>query len=82
MVPIPKAIEKIVQISGYTYEWRNNQAPDIGVSAQEIENLGLPGITTTREDGFKAVRYERLIPLLIESIKELNTRVQALEDSA
>ena len=44
--------------------------------AQEIEALGLPGITTTRDSGTKAVRYERLVPILIEAIKELEARVK------
>ena len=47
--------------------------------AQEIEALGLPGITTTRGSGVKAVRYERLVPILIEAIKELEARVKTLE---
>ena len=47
--------------------------------AQEIEALGLPGITTTRDGGTKAVRYERLVPILIEAIKELEARVKTLE---
>ena len=51
---------------------------DTGVIAQEIEALGLPGITTTREDGTKAVRYERLVPVLIQAIKELSAKVDAL----
>ena len=51
---------------------------DTGVIAQEIEALGLPGITTTRDNGMKAVRYEKLVPLLIEAIKELSAKVDAL----
>ena len=51
---------------------------DTGVIAQEIEALGLPGITTTREDGVKAVRYEKLVPLLIQAIKELDDKVNSL----
>ena len=52
---------------------------DTGVIAQEIEALGLPGITTNRTDGTKAIRYEKLIPLLIEAVKELSAKVEVLE---
>ena len=48
--------------------------------AQEIEALGLPGIVTERSNGYLAVKYERLVPLLIEAIKELNAKVEDLED--
>ena len=34
-----------------------------------------------REDGIKAVRYEKLVPVLIQAIKELETRVKTLESS-
>ena len=52
---------------------------DTGIIAQDVEKLGLPGITTTRSDGIKAVRYERLVPILIQAIKELEARVKTLE---
>ena len=62
---------------------------DTGVIAQEIEALGLPGIVHTRDlsdaEGYgegltelKAVDYKRLVPLLIEAIKELSAKVDAL----
>ena len=59
----------------------DDKADDTGVIAQDVEKLGLPGVTITRPDGIKAVRYERLIPVLIEAIKELSARVAALESS-
>ena len=42
-----------------------------GVIAQEVETIDLPGAAVTRESGYKGVKYERLIPLLLESIKSL-----------
>ena len=61
----------------YTSQFAGQQ--DTGVIAQEVEALGLPNITTTRSDGTKAVRYERLIPILIEAIKELKSQVEDLK---
>ena len=49
--------------------------------AQEVEALGLPGVTKTRGDGVKAVRYDRLIPVLIEAVKELTAKVKSLESN-
>ena len=62
---------------------------DTGVIAQEIEALGLPNSTQIRDlsdaEGYgegltelKAVNYKKLIPLLIEAIKELSAKVDAL----
>ena len=87
ITPIPNALDKINAISGNTFTWKTDNTPSAthqkgvtstGVIAQEVEALGLPGITTTREDGTKAVRYDRLVPLLIEAIKELDTKVKSL----
>ena len=86
---IPNALDKINAISGNTFTWKSSGTDqeyflgqqDTGVIAQEVEALGLPGITTTRDDGTKAVRYDRLIPVLIQAVKELSAKVTALEGS-
>jgi len=76
---IPNALDKINAISGNTFTWKDSdKGEDTGVIAQEIEALGLPGVTTIRDDGTKAVRYEKLIPVLIQAIKELSAKVDAL----
>ena len=82
VTPISNAIDKVLSISGNTFTWNEKSAYNgeegTGIIAQEIEALGLPGLTTTRENGTKAVRYDRLVPLLIEAIKELDTKVKSL----
>ena len=82
ITPISNAVDKVCSISGNTFTWNKksvyNGEEGTGIIAQEIEALGLPGLTTTRENGTKAVRYERLVPLLIEAIKELDTKVKSL----
>ena len=86
--PITNAVEKVLSISGNTFTW-NEKAPkplvdsigvnDTGVIAQEVEKLELPGTVQTKEDGTKGVRYEKLVPLLIEAIKELKGEIDELK---
>ena len=50
---------------------------DVGVIAQEIEEV-LPEVVTTRDNGYKAVKYEKIVPLLIEAIKEQQEQIDEL----
>lgn len=81
--PIENALDKIESIGGYTYEWNDNQSTyegsDIGVIAQEIEAIA-PELVIDRETGYKAVKYEKLVAILIEGIKELSAKVNELEN--
>ena len=83
ITPIPNALEKVISISGNTFNWNSASSKDgkgdTGVIAQEIEALGLPGLTTIRDDGTHAVAYEKLVPLLIEAVKDLAKTVSELE---
>jgi len=84
ITPIPNALEKISKISGNTYDWKEDmkeyhgfEGNDVGVIAQEIEAI-LPQLVTTRETGYKAVKYDKLVALLIEGIKEQQTQIHSL----
>ncbi len=56
-----------------------NEGHDIGVIAQEIQKV-LPEIVTMRDNGYLAVKYDKIVAFLIESNKELLKRVEALEE--
>jgi len=84
IVPIENALDKISKISGNTYDWKAEnkiehgyEGNDVGVIAQEIEAV-LPQLVQTRESGFKAVKYDKLVALLIEGIKEQQTQIHSL----
>ena len=84
--PIQNALQKVESISGNTYDWKegydeihSHKGNDVGVIAQEIEEI-LPQIVTNRDNGYKAVQYEKIIPLLIEAIKELSVKIRELEN--
>jgi hypothetical protein len=85
ITPIENPIEKIKMISGNTYDWKVDmkefhgfEGNDVGVIAQEIEAV-LPQLVTTRETGYKAVKYDKLVALLIEGIKTQQTQIEKLE---
>jgi hypothetical protein len=76
---ITNPIEKIMKIGGYTFDWNDkqtfNSGKDYGVIAQEIEKI-MPELVNVNHNGFKAVRYEKITPLLIEAIKEQNSMIK------
>jgi hypothetical protein len=84
IIPIPNSLEKVLSLGGYEFDWipkkgiHENEGHDIGVIAQEIEKV-LPEIVITRENGYKAVKYEKIVPLLIEAIKEQQTQIEELK---
>jgi hypothetical protein len=55
-----------------------NEGHDIGVIAQEIEKV-LPEVVETRLNGYKAVKYEKIVALLIEAIKQLKSEIDILK---
>ena len=48
-----------------------------GVIAQELEEL-LPDLVSTGEDGFKAVKYSRFVPMLIKAVQEQQEQIESL----
>ena len=84
--PISSALDKLLQISGVTFDWiekeeiHSHKGHDVGVIAQEVEAV-LPEVVVTRDNGYKAVNYEKIVPLLIESIKELKAEIDELKKS-
>lgn len=81
ITPIADPLAKVMAISGNTFDWVQGAAhegSDVGVIAQEILKV-LPEAVTTRETGYLAVRYEKIVPLLIEAIKDLSEKVSVLE---
>ena len=88
---IENSLDKINQINGVTFDWTDDyiesqggnddyfmRKNDVGVIAQEVEKV-LPEVIGTRKNGTKAVKYDRIVALLIEGIKDLNKQVSDLK---
>jgi hypothetical protein len=87
---IENPITIIDQIRGVTFDWTDEHMArrggedgyfvrkhDIGVIAQEVQAV-LPELVGTREDGYLAVKYEKMVPLLIEAIKAQQKTIDSL----
>ena len=80
--PINLGLEAILQLEGKTYKWNDpsrSQQTHIGLIAQEVEKV-IPEVVTEDENGFKAIAYAKLTTILIEAIKEQQTRIAELEN--
>lgn len=82
IINITTPLDKVSRINGVTFDWNDKQSTfsgsDIGVIAQEVEAV-LPQIVITREDGSKAVKYDKVVALLIECVKELKAEIDTLK---
>jgi hypothetical protein len=70
----PNALEKILKCRGVLYEFKEDYKKNIGVIAQEIEEI-IPEIVETNSNGLKNVNYLGFIGVIIEAIKDLNDKI-------
>ena len=85
---IPEALYKVNQIRGVTFDWKDEylnderkevlRKRDTGIIAQDVQKV-LPEVIHEKEDGTLGVKYEKIIGLLVESIKELSAEIEELK---
>lgn len=86
--PLGGSLEEIDRLRGVRYEWRRDEFPDrslpegeqIGLLAQEVREV-VPEAVIEQSDGYLAVDYTRLVPLLIEAVKAQQQRIDDLEET-
>ena len=83
---IDNSLDKLLKISGYQYHWNKiaqemypeRTMLDVGIIAQEVKEI-VPSAVVEREDGYLAVKYDKLIPLLIEAVKALKAEIEIMK---
>jgi uncharacterized protein YjbI with pentapeptide repeats len=78
IVTIDEALNKVEQLRGVYFKSLVNERKNVGVIAQEIEEV-LPEVVLTDSEGYKSVAYGNIAGILIEAIKELSEKVKILE---
>ncbi len=76
ILPLDNSLEKLLRISGYSFEWRSDNRKDIGIIAQEVEKEFPELVKTDAHTGLKSVQYENLIAPLIEGMKEQQKMIE------
>jgi hypothetical protein len=87
VVALQDSLNKISQLNGLYFSWINNETNgikfsprrQIGVIAQEVENLFPEAVSDIFNRQYLGVRYSDLVPVLVESIKELEGLVNELQ---
>lgn len=81
ITPLSNSLSLIQQLHGYTYSWKDEKrdnAQQIGLLAQELQKV-YPELVKENADGNLSVNYIGLIPVLLESIKELKKEIEELK---
>ena len=87
--PLGGALASVLALRGVRYRWNalgvqrggTANAEQVGVLAQEVEKI-YPELVSTDKDGYKAVNYAQLTPVLIEALKEQQAQIEALKAEA
>lgn len=82
VIRIESALDKVAKVNGYTYDMQGVEfggQRQAGVLAQELKEV-LPEAVIQDENGYYAVRYTNIIPLLIEALKEEKSKRENLEE--
>lgn len=76
-------LETVLNLRPITFNWKDREKlgsqKEIGFIAQEV-NVQIPEVIGSNSDGTLSVDYPKLIPVLVNVIKELNERIKVLEN--
>lgn len=84
---IPNALDKLLNMEGVYFKWRRDEFPgrafsekrQVGFVAQDVA-MFLPEAVSKGTDGYYSVDYGRIVPLLVEGVKQLNQTVVMKEN--
>lgn len=85
--PLKDSLNKVMKLQGVRYNWKIKEfselkfsaTPQIGLIGQDTEKV-IPEVVTTDNNGYKGISYEKLVPVLVEAIKEQQNEIEKLKE--
>lgn len=79
---ITAGLDKVRAMRGVTFNWKDKASfgsrRDYGMIAQEVETV-IPEVVSQNPDGMKSLDYQKIVPVLIEAIKDQQRIIESLE---
>ncbi|PNQ53624.1 hypothetical protein C1141_20285, partial [Vibrio agarivorans] len=79
ITPLTTSLDEMLKIESYQYRYVDQEQFEAGFLAQQVEEVYPALVFTDIETGNKLLDYKGMIPILLESIRELNEKVEQLE---
>jgi hypothetical protein len=79
IIHIESPVSTLEKLSGVEFTWKDNGKKASGFIAQEVEEH-LPHLVAKTTEGIRTVNYQGIIAYLVETVKELNSRIKKLEN--
>jgi hypothetical protein len=80
---ITGCLDKVLSLDAIEFDWNSElqstySGHDIGLIAQQVQKVA-PEIVVERENGYLAMKYEKVIPLLVGATQEQDAKISELE---
>jgi len=79
ILPINNALDKINKLEGVSFNWKNGGGEELGLIAQDVEEVLPELVITNPKTGLKSVKYGNIVPVLIQAIKEQQKQIDELK---
>ena len=75
---IENGLDVINKLHPVEFTWKKNNKKSVGFIAQELEEV-LPNLVKTDKNNIKAIKQDKLIPYIVDSIKNISNRLRKYE---
>jgi hypothetical protein len=79
ITPIESPLDKITKLRGIEFDYKENKEHSIGMIAEEVDEVFPELVSRDSTGDVTAMSYSRMVPVLLEAIKELSREVEELK---